>query len=60
MRGLGGFMTVIISEHDDQQAAYDVCKAFSASGLPYDAFMMVSSDSEQYSRLKSRLLETIQ
>ena len=49
-----------ISEHDDQQAAYDACKAFAASGQPHDAFMVVSSDSEQYSRLKSRLLEAIQ
>lgn len=49
-----------ISEHDDQQAAYDACKAFAASGQHHDAFMVVSSDSKQYSRLKSRLLEAIQ
>ena len=49
-----------ISEHDDKQAAYDACKAYAASGQPHDAFMVVSSDSERYSRLKSRLLEAIQ
>ena len=49
-----------IGEHDDKQAAYDACKAYAASGQPHDAFMVVSSDSEQYSRLKSRLLEAIQ
>ncbi len=49
-----------ISEHDTQQAAYDACKAYAASGQPHDAFMVVSSDSERYSRLKSRLLEAIQ
>lgn len=45
-----------ISEHDTRQAAYDACNAYAASGQPHDAFMVVSSDSEQYSRLKSRLL----
>ena len=49
-----------ISEHDTRQAAYDACNAYAASGQPHDAFMVVSSDSEQYSRLKSRLLEAIQ
>ena len=49
-----------ISEHYDQQAAYDACSAYAASGQPHDAFMVVSSDSEQYRRLKSRLLEAIQ
>ena len=46
-----------ISEHDTQQAAYDACKAYASSGQPHDAFMVVSSDAEQYSCLKSRLLE---
>ena len=49
-----------ISEHDTRQAAYDACNAYAASGQPHDAFMVVSSDSEQYSRLKSRLLGAIQ
>lgn len=49
-----------ISEHDTRQAAYDACNAFAASGQPHDAFMVASSDAEQYSRLKSRLLEAIQ
>ena len=49
-----------ISEHDTRQAAYDACNAYAASGKPHNAFMVVSSDSEQYSRLKSRLLEAIQ
>ena len=49
-----------ISEHSTLQAAYEACNAYAASGQTHDALMVVSSDAEQYGRLKSHLLETAQ